>query len=258
MRVTVDVHKSIEQNAGFYYEQAKRFKHKVERAKLALKKSEAQLKELLERKKKQESKIIESGPKKPKEWFEKFRWFISSEGFLVIGGRDATTNEIVIKKNTANDDLVFHTDTPGSPFIVIKTDGKKPGDTTIQEAATATASFSRAWKLGVGSLEVFYVKPEQLSKAPKSGEFISKGSFMVYGKKNYITASLDVAIGMTDKGLIMAGPQSAVKKNCAKFVILELGKEKVSKVAQYIQKKIGGTIDDIIRVLPSGGVKAKD
>ena len=55
-----------------------------------------------------------------REWYEKFRWFISSEGFLVIGGRDATSNEIVIKKHADKNDLVFHTDIKGSPFHLSK------------------------------------------------------------------------------------------------------------------------------------------
>ena len=36
----------------------------------------------------------ESINKLHKEWYEKFRWFYSSEGFLCIGGRDSTTNDI--------------------------------------------------------------------------------------------------------------------------------------------------------------------
>jgi predicted ribosome quality control (RQC) complex YloA/Tae2 family protein len=32
-------------------------------------------------------------------WFEKFYWFISSENYLVIGGRDQQQNEIVVKRH---------------------------------------------------------------------------------------------------------------------------------------------------------------
>lgn len=31
-------------------------------------------------------------------WFEKFNWFISSEGYLVLSGRDAQQNEILVKR----------------------------------------------------------------------------------------------------------------------------------------------------------------
>ena len=31
-------------------------------------------------------------------WFEKFYWFISSENYLVISGRDMQQNEMIVKK----------------------------------------------------------------------------------------------------------------------------------------------------------------
>ena len=31
-------------------------------------------------------------------WFEKFVWFITTENYLVIGGRDAQQNEILVKR----------------------------------------------------------------------------------------------------------------------------------------------------------------
>ena len=31
-------------------------------------------------------------------WFEKFNWFITSENLLVISGRDAQQNEILVKR----------------------------------------------------------------------------------------------------------------------------------------------------------------
>ncbi len=31
-------------------------------------------------------------------WFERFNWFLSSENYLVISGRDAQQNEILVKR----------------------------------------------------------------------------------------------------------------------------------------------------------------
>ena len=31
-------------------------------------------------------------------WFEKFNWFVTSENYLVISGRDAQQNELVVKR----------------------------------------------------------------------------------------------------------------------------------------------------------------
>ncbi len=36
--------------------------------------------------------------KKNLKWYEKLRWFVTSDNVLVIGGRDAGTNEAVVKK----------------------------------------------------------------------------------------------------------------------------------------------------------------
>ncbi len=249
MRISLDITKSIEESASLYYEKAKKAKKKLAGAKEALEKSLKRLEELKKRKVElKEKKKIE----RKKEWYEKFRWFYSSEGFLCIGGRDATSNEIVIKKHTEKDDLVFHTDMAGSPFFVIK-NGQKAGEKTLQEAAQATASYSKAWKLGLGTTTVYGIKTEQVKK-----EFgLPKGSFMIHGKRNYFEPVLEVAVGILKDGRIMAGSIKAVKKNCEKFVIIKQGREKTSAVAKKIQKKIGGELDEIIRTLPAGGCAIK-
>ena len=252
-RITLDIKKSIEQNAAVYFEKAKKSRKKLEGAKKAFEKSWDKLNLLNEKKKKiVSSEKITEKPVRKKEWYEKFRWFFSSEGFLCIGGRDATANEIIVKKHTETNDLVFHTDMAGSPFFVIKSDNKKIGDATIQEAAQATASYSRAWRLGLSSLEVFYVKPEQLTKKANSGEYIGKGAFMVKGKTNYIHPILEIAIGIKDS-IIIGGPVNALKVNSEKFVIIKQGKEKTSEIAKKIKKIIGGSIDEITLFIPAGG-----
>jgi len=38
-------------------------------------------------------------------WFEKFNWFISSENYLVISGRDAQQNEMIVKRYMSKGDL---------------------------------------------------------------------------------------------------------------------------------------------------------
>jgi predicted ribosome quality control (RQC) complex YloA/Tae2 family protein len=46
-----------------------------------------------------ESQIASSVSKSRKVyWFEKFIWFISSENYLVIGGRDRQQNETLVKR----------------------------------------------------------------------------------------------------------------------------------------------------------------
>ena len=258
-KLILDLTKNIDENAAVYFEKAKKIKKKIEGAEAALKENLKKLEELESKREKinLEKAKQQNLKERKQEWYEKFRWFISSEGFLVIGGRDATSNEIVVKKHTEPNDLVFHTDLAGSPFFVVKSDNNEIGEKTKEETADATCTFSRVWKLGLQTSSVFYVNPEQVSKKTKSGEYMGKGAFMIYGKTNYINNKINLAIGVTENQQIMAGPAEAIKANCEKYVILEQGNEKASAVAKYIQHKIGGSIDEIIRALPSGGFKVK-
>ena len=254
--------KTIDENAAVYFEKAKKIKRKIEGAEKALNDSIKKLRELEAKKEKivLEKSKEEKFKERKKEWYEKFRWFISSEGFLVIGGRDATSNEIVIKKHTEPNDLVFHTDMAGSPFFVVKNEGKIIGDKTKEETADATVTFSRAWKLGLQTSSVFYVSPEQVSKKTKAGEYMGKGAFMVYGKANYISNKINLAIGITKNMQVMGGPIDAVRANCDKYAVLIQGDEKASAVAKKINYKLGGNlgIDEIIRALPAGNFEVKN
>ncbi len=258
--VEIDLNKSVEENAGTYFDLAKKAKKKKEGAKKALEDSKRKLAKLQqeeaqfweEERKKQEAKQQQ----RKKEWYEKFHWFISSEGFLCIGGKDATTNEIIIKKNLEKGDLVFHTDAPGSPFFVIK-NGQQAGVATKQEAAQAVAIYSRAWKQGHTIADVFSVNPDQVTKEAKSGEFMQKGSFMVYGKKEYYHPALDCGIGIKE-GRIIGGPAPAIQNSAEKMMIIVPGEEKKSDLAKKIKYKLGGgELDDIITFLPAGGGEIK-
>ena len=257
-QLILEIEQSLEANASRYFEKAKKIRKKREGAIEALARTEKKLvaleKSLVKEK---ETLVIEADRKaRTLEWYEKFRWFRTSEGFFVVGGRDATSNEIVVKKHTTAKDLIFHTDIAGSPFFILQTEGKEVGDVSLREVAIATASFSRAWKLGVSTTAVFYVDSEQVTKKALAGEYLTKGAFMIYGKKKYIDNSLGCALGAFD-GKLMAGPLSAVKTHCTEYVEIVQGREKPSKVAKLIQKKLGFSIDEIIRALPTGGVGVK-
>ncbi|MFX1314045.1 MAG: NFACT RNA binding domain-containing protein, partial [Promethearchaeota archaeon] len=229
--------------------------------------------------------------KKPKKnWYEKFRWFISSDGFLIIGGKDAISNEIIFKKYIDQFDLVFHTNFPGSPLTIIKNnENKEIPQSTIKETSDFVASFSRAWKENWGIADVFYVKPNQISKSPPSGEYLSKGSFIISGKKNIIkNGKTELAIGLKfneiesnsnteDKVFypkIISGPVQAIKEQTNTFITIipskssGLTKGKLAKkIKSYYLKNVNEdlkmwvkflSIDEIILYLPSGYSKFKD
>ncbi|MFH1211950.1 MAG: NFACT RNA binding domain-containing protein [Candidatus Woesearchaeota archaeon] len=248
MKIKLNFNKTLEENAGLYFEKAKKARKKLEGAKKALELS----KQSIADSQKQKSKPAREKKPAKKEWFDDFRWFISSDGFLVIGGRDAETNDIIVRKHLEKDDLVFHTELPGSPFAVVKAEKKTIPEKTMVEAAEFCASFSRAWKQGFATSDVYQIKPEQVKK--ELG--LPKGTFMIYGDRKYYRPALTVGLGLYN-GKVMAGPVFAVKKHCKEFVELGQGGEKPSDIAKSIRKKLGAELDEIIKALPAGSFRLK-
>lgn len=256
MKIELDIKKNIEQNAEVYFNQQKKLRKKLGGAIAALEVSKKKNQKLEKQRKIEEKQTKTIKKSLKKKWYDKFRWFISSDGFMVLLGRDATTNEILIKKYTERNDLVLHTDIVGSPFVVIKSDNKEIPKRTIKEAADAAVTFGKAWKLGISSTPTFKAKPEQLTKEAPSGEFVPKGGFITKGKLEYIENKINLAVGIKDNR-IMVGPLEAIKKNCSKYVEVKQGREKTSRIAKQIQYKLGGDLDEIIRALPAGGCEIK-
>jgi predicted ribosome quality control (RQC) complex YloA/Tae2 family protein len=258
MKITLELSKSIEDNADKYYEKAKKAKKKLSGVKKALEKTKECISRLESKKEKLESQPKkEDVIKRKKHWYEKFRWFISSEGFLCIGGRDATTNDILIKKHAEKGDLVFHTQILGSPFFIVKSEGKKIGKATKDEAAQACASFSRAWQHGTATTDVYHIGPDQV----RHELGLPKGTFMIYGKRTYHKPILELAIGLTKENIVMCGPRTAVEKHCDFFATVKQGDKKKSDVAKqlriFLKDKAGVEVDvtEVIATLPPGECK---
>ncbi|MGB9937576.1 MAG: ribosome rescue protein RqcH [Methanobacterium sp.] len=259
--IIIDATMPIPENAEVYYEKAKKAKRKINGVHIAIEKTKKEIEKARNKKEIEMERVTlpEKRVKKELKWFEKLRWFLSSDGFLVIGGRDANTNEMVVKKYMENNDIYFHSDIHGAPSVIIKSEGKEIPETTIEEAASFAASFSSAWAKGFGSQDVYWVHPDQVSKTPQSGEFVAKGAFIIRGSRNYIrAATLLIAVGVVDyEGeRIMAGPLDAIKKYTDKYIIIKPGYTKKEALARDILRKVVDerifTLEDMIRVLPSG------
>jgi len=261
VKIAIDSKIPIPENAQTFYEKGKKAKRKIPGAKIAIEKTKKQLKDMEEKKEIAMENIMvpQKRVKKDLKWFEKLRWFLTSDGNLVVGGRDANTNEMVVKKYLDNNDIYMHSDIHGASSIAIKTGSNEISDNTLKESAIFAASFSSAWSKGYGTQDVFWVKPEQVSKTPESGEFVAKGAFIIRGHRNFIRgAILKIAIGIVDyEGKrIMAGPVDAVRKYTDKYVVVKPGYEKKEAIAKKILHKINEdkilSLDDVVRVLPSG------
>ena len=53
-------------------------------------------------------------------WFEKFNWFISSEGYLILSGRDAQQNEALVKRYLRQGDIYVHADLHGAASCIVR------------------------------------------------------------------------------------------------------------------------------------------
>ena len=165
----------------------------------------------------------------------------------------------MVKKYLDPNDIYLHADIHGASSTAIKLNGAKLNDNILKESGEFAASFSSAWSLGFSSQDVFWVHPDQVSKTPEAGEFLAKGSFVIRGHRNYIRgARVKLAVGIVDyEGKrIMAGPIEAVEAHCDNYVVIKPGFTKKEAIAKKIISKINEddllTLDDIIRVLPSG------
>ncbi len=244
--------------------------------------SKRQLKaiETIESEKKKTEKILEGFRKqasiakdsvvftiqKKKEWYERYRWFFTSDGLLAIGGRDASSNSSVIRKHLEKNDKVFHAEIVGSPFFILKNNSDDTVS-SIMETAHATVCFSRAWREGLYGLNAYWVNPSQIKTAAPSGQFIAKGSFIVEGARNFVkVTTLQLSVGLYQKGdsySLMCGPPEPIKKNCIYYVTVEPSGHEMVEAAKKIKLEFlkfkekeeivkAISIDDFIRVLPAG------
>jgi len=185
--ILLDLSKSIRENANMIYSKGKKARDKIKGTEEAIEKTKKKVEELKEEKTLLHNEIDILIKSPPKMWYEKYHWFFTSDGYLVIGGRDASSNEAIYKKYMQKKDLVFHTTFPGSPLTILKNpEAKDIPDRSIQETAIFVASYSQAWKENWKVADIFYVEPNQVSKTPPAGEFLPKGSFMIEGQKNFI------------------------------------------------------------------------
>lgn len=257
LRFCLDLRKDLFANAAKFYEMAKAAKRKLEGVKTALNETRKRLLEAEAELGKIEvaeqitptmiARELAKRKIKQKKWFEKFRYFTSSEGFLVVAGKDAISNEVLIKRYAEPEDMVLHADVVGAPFVIVKTGGKAPSEQCLREAAEFAAAYSRGWREGFASVDVYWVKPNQLSKMGGSGEYVPRGAFVVSGSRNWMRGTpLKLAVGVlfdekTDEPSFINGAVDAVKAKTKTYVIVIpgdiSGKELLKQVLKALATK---------------------
>lgn len=266
--ITLDFRLNVNQNAEKYYEAAKVARNKAEGARTAYDETrkildgledELAAAESLAAVEKESTEL--KHPIRKDFWFEKFRWMISSEGFLVIAGYDASSNEKVVKKYLRQGDRYAHADLHGAPSAIVrrKEDRDEPiPETTLNEACEFSVIHSKAWSSGLGAASAYWVNADQVSKTPAAGEFLSKGAFVIRGKRNYVSGiELKAALGEIEFegiNLVMCGPLNAVKSKTGKYIILQPGNSKKTDISKRISSIFQISVDEVMKILPPGNM----
>lgn len=205
--VEVDLALSAYANAGRYYSTMKKVKDKKEKT-LAV--ADAAISRA------GKSAVRSAGETRAKitiqtirkvHWWEKFNWFISTDGHVVIAGRDAQQNELLVKRYLRPGDAYVHAEVHGAASCIVK---GKPGlegipVDTLAQAGMMTMCRSNAWMHKV-PVSAWWVEPEQVSKTAPAGEYLTTGSFMIRGKKNPLPSG-SLAMGLAV--LFRVTPESA-------------------------------------------------
>jgi predicted ribosome quality control (RQC) complex YloA/Tae2 family protein len=263
-KIKINTKSALQSIASVLFNEAKKQSGAISSIQAIKEKTEKKLEKFLSKTESEKDLIVVSEIRK-KNWYERYRWFFTTDGILTIGGRDAASNSAVIRKHLVKNDKVFHGDIFGSPFFILKEAENAP-DTSMNEVAHATVCFSRAWREGLYGVSAYWVNPEQVKKSAPSGEFLPKGSFTIEGQRNFIKSeTLRLAVGIipqdNDDYVLTCGPPEPIKKNSICYAIIEPhGLEMVEaakkirieflKIYESIAKKIN--IDDFVRALPAG------
>eukprot|EP00924_Labyrinthula_sp_SR-Ha-C_P008776 snap_masked-scaffold_2-processed-gene-2.10-mRNA-1 protein AED:0.09 eAED:0.10 QI:0/-1/0/1/-1/1/1/0/867 len=215
--VVLDVSKSAQANADQYFQKSKR---SVRNAKIAAKVSgkliseaENKMSKDIETQTNQRNiKMSKLSKKRTAFWFEKFHWCLTSSGNLVIGGKSSQQNEVLVKRYLRKNDLFIHADLHGAPTVILRaksSDINLTGDYTnnvlpfnlrdVNEACTFAVCRSKSWESKKLN-KVYYVFANQVSKTAPSGEYLSVGSFMIRGRKNFVSVNrLEMSFGFLFK-----------------------------------------------------------
>ncbi|KAB1194008.1 DUF814 domain-containing protein [Haloferax sp. MBLA0076] len=292
--VTVDVSMGVEKNADRLYTEAKRIQEKKQGALAAIEDTREELEAAKRRRDEWEADdededededeepeetdwlSLDSVPVKSTEhWFERFRWFHTSDGYLVVGGRNADQNEELVKKYMSKHDRFFHTQAHGGPVTLLKATGPSEpaqkvdfSEETLREAAQFAVSYSSIWKEGRFADDAYMVEPSQVSKTPESGEYVEKGSFVVRGDRRYfedIPAKVAVGIQCEDETRVVGGPPSAIETRAETMLTLTPGQYAQNDAAKLCYRRLRerfadksfvrkiASPDQIQEFLPPGG-----
>ncbi len=259
MNVRLNFREDVNENAQRYYEKSKKSKKKIEGAKEAIEETKAEI---------EEGKVEEKSRKRKKPtasyWFDRFKWFISSGGHLVVAGKDSQTNEEVVKKYLEKGDRYAHAGAGGAPSVVIKEDKdlEDIDEEELREVSQYSVIHSKEWKRGIASGRAYWVKPLQVSKTAESGESLPTGAFVIRGNRNYLDGlemkAVLAEIEYKGNRKVMCAPSETVENRDDDFtrrVVFIPGKKDSNEFAKEMSDFFHVPIKEIQKIIPPGDVE---
>jgi len=263
-KIKIDLNSSLHTTASTLFNESKKQKAAISSIDKLLEKTEKELQKVV--KKGEDVKQVSVTQIRKKNWFERYRWFYTTDGVLAVGGRDSSSNSAIVRKHLEKNDKVFHAEISGSPFFLLK-DNVEATPASLTEVAHATVCFSKVWKEAIYGSSAYWVNPDQVKKGAPSGQSMAKGSFMIEGQRNFVkisTLKMCVAIIKHEESyLLTCGPPS-MKDTAVCYVMIEPTGQDMADVAKRIRHEFLSrneeiakpfSIDDYVRVLPSGACK---
>lgn len=279
-QVTVDLRRTVQQNAEACYAAAKKSRSRREGAETARKDAEARLRAI----EKAGLDAFGAAPVRAERhsrhfWFEGYRWALTPSGLLAVGGRNAAQNDQVVKKYLRDGDRYVHADVHGAPSVVVRpADGATPAagvpDADLRVACQFAVCASRAWRQG-GAASAYWVTPAQVSKTPRSGEYVPRGAWIIHGKRNvedhlplewavgpveFESDGTPVPAGGTAKGRsfrkLAGGPPEGLRPfvPAGELVLVKPGTMDPNDAAAALAQRFGVPIEDAQAAMPAGSV----
>lgn len=115
----------------------------------------------------------------------KFREFKTSSGKLVFAGKNAKNNEELVAQ-VQPEEIVLHTEKPGSPFVNIK--NKNPSKEDIRESAIFCASKSQDWRDNKSDVRINLFRGKDIYKTKE----MKTGTFGIKNKKNILIKKQEI------------------------------------------------------------------
>lgn len=188
-RVMIDLRKTAYANASSYYDKRGGVTEKLERTTA----KESEVIKKVDKEAQAAKKTVNSTIQERRKtwWFERFHWFITTENYLVLAGRDRTQNDVLFRHYLKKDDIYLHAEIHGAASVIIKNPfpGKMVSPISIQQAAEFAVARSTAWKSNE-PCETFWVHAWQVRKNLPGKQQAPPGAFYIIGQKNTITMTL--------------------------------------------------------------------